>query len=135
VNGPQAIAAPARRAVTCEDVAGLLPGIMEGSDVAAPAVVRHVEQCARCQAEVATYRRLLRVLQQLRFHRLAPPAGSLEDVLSAIETEAKRRAFRSVLTGRRLTYAAGIGAATAAGSVVVIVGRARTARTRRGTAD
>jgi hypothetical protein len=121
--------------VTCEEVAEILPGIMDGGDIAAPAVVRHVEQCGRCQAEVATYRRLLRLLQQLRIHRLAPPAGSLEDVLSAIETEAKRRAFRSVLTGRRLTYAAGIVAAIGAGSVVVIVGRARTARTRRDPAN
>ena len=111
----------------CEQVAELLPGLVDPSTPRDREVVRHVEACLRCQAELAGYRRLLRALHQLRTEVLEPAPGLLADILVTIESAGERRAMRNLLTGRRAAYVGGIAAATAAGAAgaIVLATRAR----------
>ncbi len=111
----------------CEEVADLLPQIMDGPETAERRVVRHVEGCLRCQAEMVQYRRLLRVLHQLRAQEPEPPPGLVGAILAGLEEVGQRGAIRSVLTGRRVGYVGGlalaVGAAGVAGAVLVNRGR------------
>lgn len=114
--------------VGCDAVAAHLPAVVDGDERAPAPVVRHVERCLRCQAELAQYRKLLRLLHQLRTEVLEPAPGLLADLLAAIEAAGERRAIRSLLHGRRIAYIGGIAAATAAAGaagVLVAVSRAR----------
>ena len=114
----------------CEEVADALPRILDGSAGPDPVLASHVETCLRCQAELARYRRLLRLLRQLRTETIEPPPGLIGATLRTIESAAERRAIRSALSGRRLAYAGGLGAALAAGTGVVVVTHRRTLRRR-----
>ena len=112
----------------CDEVARILPEAVEGGAAVELSVQRHIEQCLRCQAELARYRRMLRGLQLLRTRYLEPTPGLLAQTLAAIEEAGERQAVRSILSGRRLAYAGAIGgAAVAAGTAatVMIVHRAR----------
>jgi predicted anti-sigma-YlaC factor YlaD len=113
--------------VRCEDVRTALPAILDGRSAATLDIVEHVESCQDCQAELARYRGILRLLQDLRAQRLEPPAGLLGEVLEALEGAAERTALRSALSGRRLAYGGAIGGMVLAGGLVVIVAR-RSAR-------
>ena len=114
----------------CDEVLDVLPGIVDGDQVADRRVQRHVESCLRCQAELVQYRRLLRTLHTLRTEVLEPAPGLLTEILAGLEAAGERRAIRSMLTGRKVAYAGGIAAATAAGAVGAIV-LAQRARDRR----
>jgi anti-sigma factor RsiW len=113
----------------CEQVSGLLPGIMDGLDQPGDEVVAHIETCLRCQAELAQYRKLLKVLHQLRSQSIEPPPGLLVEILAQLSDAAERGAMRSALAGRRLAYLAGLavaaGAAGAAGAAVILATRGR----------
>lgn len=107
----------------CEAVAAVLPQVVEGGEAADRDVVRHVESCLRCQAELAQYRRLLRVLHQLRTEVLEPSPGLLAEILAGLGEAGERGAIRSLLRGRRVAYLGGLavaaGAAGAAGAIVL----------------
>ena len=110
----------------CEDVAEVLAGAADGTPVNDRATRRHVERCLQCQAELVQYRKLLRALHNLRTEVLEPAPGLLPEILASLEAAGERRAVRSMLSGRRLAYAGGIAAATAAGAAgAIIYGRAR----------
>lgn len=113
----------------CEEVADALPAIMDGTETADRRVVRHVDSCLRCQAELAQYRKLLRALHQLRVQQPEAPVGMVGEILGGIERAGEKRAIRSALTGRRVAYIAGlgvaVGAAGAAGVVVFLAQRGR----------
>jgi anti-sigma factor RsiW len=114
--------------VRYEDVADLLPGLVDGSIVVDDKILAFVESDLRCQAELARYRRLLRTLQTLRTRYFEPSPGLLAATLSALAEEGERRVVRSIIPGRRLAYAGAIGgAAVAAGAAAtaVIVARSR----------
>ena len=64
----------------CDEVAEALPRLLEGPNRADRHVVRHVESCLRCQAELARYRRMLRLLGQLRAQHPPLPPGALGSV-------------------------------------------------------
>jgi hypothetical protein len=114
--------------VSCTAVAAALPSILDGGSVAGEAVVDHVGQCLRCQAELAKYRKLLWLLNQLRAARIEPPPGAVADVLDALEEAAQRHVIRSALTGRRLVLA---GALAVPAAAIVAVTVARRGRLRR----
>ncbi len=117
----------------CEDVALALPGAVDANEAVSLPVQRHVQECLRCQAELARYRRMLRGLRLLRTQYLEPAPGLLAQTLASISEATERRAITSVLTGRRVAYAGAIvGALAAAGgtAAMVYVRRVR----RRGTA-
>jgi hypothetical protein len=103
----------------CDEVAELLPGIVDGGEVADSRVQRHVESCLRCQAELVQYRKLLKALHVLRTEVLEPAPGLLSEILAGLEAAGERRAVRSLLNGRNAAYAGGTAAALAAGAVGV----------------
>jgi hypothetical protein len=115
--------------VRCEEVVDALPQIMDGLETADRKVVRHIQSCLRCQAELVQYRKLFRVLHQMRSQGAEPPPGTVGRLLTGIEEAAERGAIRSALAGRRMAYVAGLtaaaGAATTAGVVVVLASRSR----------
>jgi hypothetical protein len=115
------------RRVDCEDVAELLAGIADGSGPAERRVQRHIETCLRCQAELVQYRKLLRVLRQLRTEVLEPAPGLLTTILAGLEEAGERGAIRSLLSARRAAYLGGVAVATAAAGAagaLVLVSRA-----------
>ena len=114
----------------CEEVAELLPGIIDGTYRADRRVRRHVESCLRCQAELVQYRKLLRALHVLRTDILEPSPGLLSSVLANLEEVGERGAIRSLIAGRRAAYVGGLAVATAAAGAagtVVLISRARRA--------
>ncbi|MGD0440605.1 MAG: hypothetical protein ABSB52_08240 [Acidimicrobiales bacterium] len=116
--------------VSCAEVALVLPSILDGISEADEVVVRHVGSCLVCQSELARYRKLLRLLNQLRSYRVEPPPGAVAGVLEALEVAAQRRVVRSVLTGRRLAYVGALAAPAAAIIAVTAVHRGRLRRLR-----
>jgi hypothetical protein len=122
------MARPRRRVglVTCAEVAAELPRILDDRLPAAAPLVSHVESCLYCQAELARYRRLVRLLHQLRTVELEPPPGVVADVLAVVGSAANRRVIRSVLDGRRLAYAGAVVAAGGAAALLIALARAHT---------
>ncbi len=115
----------------CDQIATVLPGVVDGTARLDRGDRKHVEQCLRCQAELAQYRKLLRAMQSLRFDGPAAPNGLVTSVLAHVEAAGERGAVRATLTGRRVAYIGGIAAATAAagaGAAIVLVTRGRRGR-------
>ena len=91
VNGPQAMRRPGGRAVSCEEVAGIAcRAIMDGSERSQRRPGRHVEQCRALPGRARPLPEAAALLQQLRCRASRAAGRSLEDVLAAVETEAKR---------------------------------------------
>jgi len=112
----------------CDEIAILLPQVVDSAEPVALPVQRHVESCLRCQAELARYRRMLRGLQVLRTQYFEPTPGLLAGTLATITAAGERRAVTSVLTKKRLAYAGAVaGAVAAAGTttVALVVARAK----------
>lgn len=112
----------------CEQITDQLPQLVDGGHADA-SVVKHVEKCLHCQAELVQYRKLLKSLRQLRTEVLEPAPGLVADILAGLEGRAERAAIRSLLTGRRVAYIGGIAVATAAAGAgaIVYASRARKA--------
>ena len=115
----------------CDQVVEVLPQIVDGGATADRAVLRHVDSCLRCQAELVQYRRLLKTLRQLRTDVLEPAPGTLTGILARLEEAGERGAIRSLLTGRRAAYVGGIAAATAAAGAAGALVLAHRAKDRR----
>jgi anti-sigma factor RsiW len=111
----------------CDEVAALLPSLLDGVDDTNLAVERHVEQCLRCQAELARYRKLKRALEMLRTRYVEPAPGLLGETLAAVADVAERGAIRSMITARRLAYAGAIGgtAVATAATAALLIARSR----------
>ena len=109
----------------CDEIAELLPGIVDGGQVADRRVQRHVESCLRCQAELVQYRKLLKALHLLRTEVLEPAPGLLTEILAGLEAAGERRALRSLLNGRNAAYAGGTAAALAAAGAAAAILLAR----------
>jgi hypothetical protein len=115
----------------CEAIAESLPGVVDGSARLDRAERRHVEQCLRCQAELAQYRKLLRAMRLLRTDVGAVPDGLVGTILAHVESAGERSAVRATLSGRRVAYLGGIAAAATAagaGAAIVLVNRGRRGR-------
>jgi anti-sigma factor RsiW len=116
-----------RRQLQCEDIADLLPGIIDGDDATDKRIVQHVESCLRCQAELVQYRRLVRALHQMRTDLLEPAPGVLSDILAGLAEAGEQRVIQAHLRGHRAVYISGMAVATAAAGAagaVVLVSRA-----------
>jgi hypothetical protein len=98
----------------CEQIAELLPEIVDGHAAADGGITAHVQGCLRCQAELVQYRRLLKALHNLRTEVLEPAPGTLSSIFARIESAGERGAIRSLLSGRRAAYVGGLAVATAA---------------------
>ena len=112
----------------CEQVAEILPDVVEGTGGAGTHVFAHVESCLRCQAELAQYRKLLKALRHLRTEVLEPAPGTVTGILAYLEAAGERGAMRSLLAGHRAAYLGGIAVATAAAGAagaIVVANRGR----------
>ena len=76
----------------CDEVAALLPSLVDGVDEVEPRCERHVQQCLRCQTDLVRYRKLVRNLELLRTRYLEPTPGLLGDTLAALERRGRARA-------------------------------------------
>lgn len=112
---------PGMDELTDDEVADALPALLDGDTPLDMRVVRHVESCPRCQAELAQYKRLLRVLRSLRREGLEPNPGSLAGVLASVAAASEQRAVRAILMRRRMVEIGGLAAATAAGAGAVVL--------------
>ena len=103
----------------------LLAEAIDGQDLFEPGV--EVGLTLREQAELAQYRKLIRVLRTLRDDALVPSESVVEEVLAYLEDATERHAIRSIHSGRRGAYLGGLAAATAAGAAgaIVLVSRSR----------
>ncbi|MGH9304006.1 MAG: anti-sigma factor family protein [Acidimicrobiales bacterium] len=113
--------------VSCSEVTAALPAMLDGGSPVSARVETHARTCLVCQAELARYRKLVRLLRQLRVAEVELPSGLVSDVLTAIENAASRRALRSLLAGRRVAYGALVllAATGAAASTLVGLSHAR----------
>jgi hypothetical protein len=118
----------------CDEMVPELAAMADGSVRLRRQQRRHVEQCLRCQADLAQYRKLLRALRSLRSEVVPPAPGLLSDILNGLDgiSVDPERLMRTWLSGRRVAYIGGIAAATAAaaGAVSAIVLTTRTRRAR-----
>lgn len=89
----------------CERFQAVLADLVDREAPFPEGVRAHLATCLRCQAELARYRRLLRLLGQIRAMRPTPPEGVVAEVLSALASEAERHALRSFVRGRRVSAA------------------------------
>ena len=96
---------------------------------------RHVDQCLRCQAELAQYRKMLRAGASMRDDLVEPPAGSLDAILERLDEVGDQNVLRSLLDSPKAKYLGGIAAATAAGAAGAILVAARSRRGRVGIAS
>jgi hypothetical protein len=112
----------------CEDISGLLAGVVDGSAILDPRSSEHVSGCLRCQAELVNYRRLLRTLRQLRDEPVAIPADL--PALIAAHLEHPGVAWVSRPWARRAAYAGALAAtaAGAAGAIALVASRSRRLR-------
>lgn len=112
-----------------DDVAELLPGIVDGTADVDARTRAFIESDLRCQAELARYRRLLRGLGALRTAYLEPAPGSLAQTLNSLAEVGERKVARSILTGRRIAVAsAAVGGAAVAGVATAALMAARSRR-------
>jgi anti-sigma factor RsiW len=109
----------------CDEVATLLPSLIDGVDETNLMVERHVQACLRCQADLVRYRKLVRNLELLRTRYVEPTPGLLGDTLAAITDAAERGALRTIVTGRRLAYAGAIGGTVATAATALLIARSR----------
>ncbi|HUB68810.1 MAG TPA: hypothetical protein VL984_00145 [Acidimicrobiales bacterium] len=92
-----------RALANCDAIAEELPLVVDGSRRPSAAMSEHLRTCLRCQAELAGYRRLLRVLRGLRDEPVAFPAPdmmgdalrALQDRLGALEQQVVSRQRRA----------------------------------------
>ena len=117
-------------AISCSEAAEALPSVLDGNP-ARVEVLEHVDACLRCQAELVRYRRLLRLLHQLRAERAQLPPGLVADVLDVLGAVAQRQAVHSMLRHRRVAYATAVVFACSIVASVIVAARSRTAQQGR----
>jgi len=112
----------------CDRLAEVMPDLLDDPELLSPTDAAHVSQCLRCQAEMARFRRLRRMLLNLRDQPIAADSELLEEILAGLDSAAERRA-RHRIAGRRAASIMGLAAATAAGvgGVLVLATRRRSA--------
>jgi len=109
----------------CGEVARSLPSMLDGRKNAPARLVSHIETCLVCQAELARYKKLLRLLAQLSAEPTELPEGALANLLGSLGGVARRHAIRSIFSGRRLAYLGGIVCCVGATTGVVLIARTR----------
>jgi len=114
-----------RALVGCDAVADELPLVVDGSRRPSAAMAEHLNTCLRCQAELAGYRRLLRVLRSLRDEPVSfPPPDLVGEALRALQDHISSRPRRTTSTWLVAGGVAGLG-------LVVLGARAALARGNR----
>ena len=121
--------------VRCEDIRELLPEYADRSLHATGAVEAHLATCEACTAELASYRRMVASLSEMRAVDEPVPAGYLERTLALVPGEPHRmpewrempeRVIAAVR--RRPAVASLTGAAIGAAAIGLIAWRRRAMR-------
>jgi len=113
--------------VGCGAVSEELPLVVDGARRPSAAMAAHLESCLACQAELAGYRRLLRVLRSLKEQPVSLPAGGPDVVSAALRAQLGYRQRRVV--GKWLvTGAMAAAGATALGTAAIVILWARRSR-------
>ncbi|MGZ0218468.1 MAG: hypothetical protein GWP47_09190 [Actinobacteria bacterium] len=105
---------------TCAQVADLLVGIDE-VELLGFAARTHVEQCLRCQAEAASYRRLRRTMRSLAAEPASVDSMLEHEIMVALDVEDGRVVSR-VPRGAAAVATLG-GLAAAAGAIAIATRR------------
>src|SRR5262249_40007330 len=127
------------RPMRCDEVAALLPSLVDGVDETNLAAERHVQRCLRCQTDLVRYRKLVRNLELLRTRYIEPNPplrrprtrytgpipGLLAEPLAALSDAAERGAVRTLVPSRRLAYAGAIGGTVATAATALLIARSR----------
>jgi hypothetical protein len=116
---PRRSAGHLRALVSCEAVSAELPLVVDGSRRPNQAMADHLRSCLACQAELAGYRRLLRVLRSLRDEPVLAPdliGGTLTALSERLVDGGRRRAGWRLVVG--VLVVAGV-AAVGAGALLV----------------
>jgi len=112
-----------RALLSCEAVSDELPLVVDGSRCPSEAMAEHLRTCLACQAELAGYRRLLRVLRSMRGDPVfMPPPELITGTLSALRRHPSWQPRRSEpwLVAGALTA---VGVALGAGALWARAGR------------
>jgi hypothetical protein len=107
------------RPAACDAVADDLAAVDE-QHVLSPTVGAHVESCLRCQAEVASYRRMRRTLRSLAEHPVIVSPRLEGEILTVLDTVDGRPSVRVPVAA-----AATIGGLAAAAGVIAFAARHR----------
>jgi anti-sigma factor RsiW len=83
----------------------------------------HLKRCLACQAELARYRRMVRMVRELRHEVELLPAGVRTDIVSRLSLAAERRAVRDTNTRRSRIHVVGLGLAVLL--ITILVGLIR----------
>jgi hypothetical protein len=86
------------RTGACRDAVDAVSTIAAGEGDADPAGAAHVSECLRCQAEVIAYRRVLRVMVEMRDDPVALPFAELGAAAGSGSIWAVRAAYVGGIT-------------------------------------
>ncbi len=115
--------------LVCNDVSALLAEFADNPGTLLEPASSHLKACLKCQAEMAQFRKLIRVMKTLRADLAEPGDDLLGDVLDLVRPPASvHRLHRS---DRRKVYIGGIAAAATAGAAGAFVLATRVAGGRR----
>ncbi len=73
--------------------------------------LRHLDNCLRCQAELAQYRKLLRALAALSEQTITPDDDLLAEILVRVRPPAQVHRLHKISSNRKAAYLGGIAAA------------------------
>lgn len=106
--------------MSCEAVSDELPLVVDGSRRPSAAMAEHLQTCLTCQAEVAGYRRLLRVLRSMRDNTVPLPSPEpVGSTLSALHQHPLWRRRRSAGPWLVAGALGAVGVAAVAGGVLL----------------
>lgn len=116
----------------CDDVAVYLSESADGSPALPRNAARHIDQCLRCQAEQAQYRKIRRAMLNMRGSLIDPGPGLLAEIMNGVDSMALDDVAPTPLRPgsdlRRVAYVAAATAATAATAAGAIVLASRSKR-------
>jgi len=110
----------ARDGATCAEVTDLLVGVDE-IELLGPDARTHVEQCLRCQAEAAGYRRLRRTMRSLAGEPASVDSMLAHEIMIALEAEDGRVVPRVARSAAAVATLGGL--AAAAGAIAIATRR------------
>ena len=110
------------------DSAEQFAAVAGGESTLDRSAVQHVDTCLRCQAEQSQYRRLMKVMRDLRDAPLSVDPALEHEILFAIDD--RNGWGRSIVSSRVAAAIGGVaaGAAAAAGVIALTVRQRRVAR-------
>jgi len=107
------------RGGACSEAASAITEIAAGEDHDVdPGAAEHVGSCLRCQAEVASYQRVMRTMRLMRGQQIEVPAGQIAAVVAVLGAAAEQH---SASWAARAAYVGGITVATAAAGVAGVM--------------